>query len=107
MTVARSEIIAGEGAIVSCPHCHARVGILRKPLYQGWLFGLDAIDFYLGMAPVARLPEAVCRKCSTPYAETITERRTGRQKMLIHFEEPVGWKPHDPPPRHSPLKPAA
>ncbi|MGH6738125.1 MAG: hypothetical protein ACREDY_03655 [Bradyrhizobium sp.] len=105
----RSDTIAMEGAVVTCPHCHARIGVLRKTLYQGLTFGLDAIRFERGQEPLN--DQAACRVCRASYAEIDTHVVDGRSKqtMLVHTDH--GWLPRAPPnapePPRPPLKPAA
>jgi hypothetical protein len=90
-----AEAIALAGAEITCPNCNTLIGVLRKPLYQGWHFGLDAIRFAKGQVP--KKNQAVCRTCGASYAEMdyhATAKGT-RSTMLVHTR--FGWLPRRPP----------
>lgn len=101
--------IAIEGAVLICPECKARIGVLRNSLYQGWTFGLDAISFVEGQQPANN--QAQCRCCGASYAEWDRRFKNGKEvrTMLVHTDR--GWLPKPPPnapaPPRAPLKPAA
>jgi hypothetical protein len=91
--IVKGELIAGTGTILTCPKCHAHIGRLQRPLYQGWTFGLDAIRFDEGQAPDRNKPKAECRKCGAPYSEMTTSLKAG-QRTWIHTAH--GWLPPVP-----------
>ena len=35
MSIAPANLIALSGAVITCPQCDSRIGVLRLPLYQG------------------------------------------------------------------------
>jgi hypothetical protein len=90
MAIQHSDLIAGAGTVMTCPQCHAKIGTLRKPLYQGWTFGLDIVKFFAGMQPEKDHPSANCRKCGAAYSEML-KSLTGVRKTWIHTEH--GWLP--------------
>jgi hypothetical protein len=85
-----AEVVAGAGTIMTCPKCLAAIGSLRKPLYQGWNFGLDIVRFEPGQEPDRLEPKAQCRKCGEPYSKMTATLRDGR-KTWIHTA--FGWLP--------------
>ena len=105
-----ASLIALPGTIITCPGCQARIGTLRKALYQQWTFGLDAIRFERGQE---RTDCAQCRVCGASYAEVDVQRNVQSGKvtrtMLIHTD--YGWLPRPPPggaePPRPPMRPAA
>lgn len=105
----RADTLAIEGTQILCPECKARIGVLRKTLYQGWTFGLDAIRFEHGQEP--KNGQAQCRQCRASYAEWDLHLKDGKRTrtMLVHTDR--GWLPKPPPnapaPPRTPIKPAA
>jgi len=95
----QATLIAGEGCILTCPECRARIGTLVKPLYQQMTFGLDAIRFFAGQKP--RQGSAHCNQCGGCYAELDSTPRS--QTMLIHTDH--GWIPKPPPNVKPPPRP--
>lgn len=96
--IQQSEVVAGAGTIITCPKCRASVATLRKPLYQGWNFGLDILRFEPGQQPDAKLPRAECRKCGEPYSKQSKSLRTGL-RTIIHTQ--FGWLPPEQAPMGS------
>jgi hypothetical protein len=93
-TMKHATVIALAGAVLTCPQCHARIGVLRLPLYQEHTFGLDAIRFETGQEPANN--QAACRKCGATYAEKDELLSSGGEiTMLIHTDQ--GWLPRLPP----------
>lgn len=88
--IQQGAMVAGAGAVMTCPKCHAKIGTLRKPLFQNHNFGLDIVRFEPGQEPKASDPKAQCRICDTAYAEKTKSMRHGLQNF-IHTE--FGWLP--------------
>lgn len=99
--VAAAELVALPGTTLICPNCGETVGVLTKPLYQGYSFGLDAIRFAPRMAPDRDKPEAACRACSTAYAihdvHLVGEGFERKQTVTLLIHTDRGWLPRRPP----------
>jgi hypothetical protein len=98
-----AEQVAGPGAVITCPQCHATIGRLRKSLYQHWTFGLDAIEFAPGKGPARNrhtgAPEAACQTCGTAYSQQQRSAVHGT-RLLVHT--PFGWLGGEPPQKPAP-----
>lgn len=92
MPLQSASIVADSGCVLTCPQCAAKIGTLRKALYQGWNFGLDIVKFEPDQVP-GNPPKAECRKCGAAYSQMSASIAHGRQTW-IHTQ--FGWLPPDP-----------
>lgn len=97
-----SQIVAIAGAHITCPHCHAAIGVLRSTLYQGWTFGLDAVRFESGQEPTDG--QATCRVCGSSYAEIDLHSTPDGTVRTTLLHTARGWLPKPPPNAPAPAR---